>query len=159
MAVITHTRALAGNAHTQTWIGKMSTARLLPLLLCTAAILLTVISPSSWLTNLLISPAAASVQTSTYWPSFRHGVMYTRNFVRGENGERIFAEFGMALKVCPQPPPGACRWLRVLSDPPPRPGSQLKVAPATQKACGLLRASCPTPFGPASGCSKSLPAI
>ena len=27
------------------------------------------------------------------------------------------------------------------------------------KRRGLLRASCPTPFGPACGCSKSLPAI
>ena len=35
----------------------------------------------------------------------------------------------------PKPPPGAYRWLRVLSDPPPNPSSQLKVAPATQKAC------------------------
>ena len=27
------------------------------------------------------------------------------------------------------------------------------------KVAGLLRASCPPPFGPAFGCSKSLPAI
>jgi hypothetical protein len=27
------------------------------------------------------------------------------------------------------------------------------------KRRGLLRASCPSPFGPACGCSKSLPAI
>ena len=27
------------------------------------------------------------------------------------------------------------------------------------KVAGLLRASCPSPFGPAFGCSKSLPAI
>jgi len=32
-------------------------------------------------------------------------------------------------------------------------------APATGTVAGLLRASCPTPFGPACGCSKSLPAI
>jgi len=31
--------------------------------------------------------------------------------------------------------------------------------PVAGNVAGLLRASCPTPFGPACGCSKSLPAI
>jgi len=31
--------------------------------------------------------------------------------------------------------------------------------PASGNVAGLLRVSCPPPFGPACGCSKSLPAI
>ncbi|HEY9198696.1 MAG TPA: hypothetical protein VIR60_04955 [Gammaproteobacteria bacterium] len=47
----------------------------------------------------LVGEAHATAQTSTIWPSFRTGTVYTRNFVRGPNGERIFAEFGADGRV------------------------------------------------------------
>jgi len=39
------------------------------------------------------SGSAVASQTSGYWPSYRAGVVMTRNLVRGENGQPIIAEF------------------------------------------------------------------
>ena len=95
MVVIKRSRAQIKSAHTHSMqVTGKSAIRLMQLWLFTAVLLLAIINPTGWFSKLVISQAGASAQTSGLWPSFRHGAVYTRNFVRGPNGERIFAEYG-----------------------------------------------------------------